>query len=86
MKKVVKEEIDCIRKIFGKFIKGERLKKEMTQTEAARKAEIDQTQWSKIENGKRILYGPKELLNIAKVLDIPLIKILKKASGKIYNK
>lgn len=67
---------------FGEFIKGKRIEKGLTQGEATRKAEIDQTQWSKIERGKRYLYSPKEILNISRVLEISPVEMLLKATGK----
>ena len=67
---------------FGEFIKEKRLEKGLTQGEATRKAEIDQTQWSKIERGKRYLYSPKEILNISRVLEINPVEMLLKATGK----
>jgi len=70
---------------FGRFIRKRRVEKGFTQAEAARKAEIDQTQWSKIERGRRFLYNPRELLNISKVLNISLIEILKRGAGELYD-
>lgn len=70
---------------FGRFIKKRRLEKGFTQAEAARKAEIDQTQWSKIEGGRRFYYEPKELLNISKVLNISPGEILKRGAGRDLN-
>ena len=78
--------VDCVAVAFGEFIRRKRLEKGFTQAEAARKAEIDQTQWSKIERGKRFLYNPRELLNISKVLNISPGEILKRGAGELYGK
>lgn len=70
---------------FGEFIRRRRVKEGFTQVEAAGKAEMYQSQWSRIERGRTFLYDAKELLNISKVLKISSTEILKRAAGVLYD-
>lgn len=59
-------------KTFGDYIKSLRISKEITLREFCKKAELDPSNWSKIERG--ILPPPKSTLvldSIANVLNIP---------------
>ncbi len=63
-------------KRFGKNIKIERIKKDMTQEQLAEKLDVSRTYLASVECGKENMSLGK-ILEIAQVLDIDIEKLLK---------
>jgi len=68
-------------KMFGRFLRTQRIVKGFTQEQAAQAAKVSTRQWIRYEQGSRIL--SKRYPMIAKALNIPLSRMLYLAGHKV---
>jgi transcriptional regulator with XRE-family HTH domain len=68
-------------KMFGRYLRTQRIVKGFTQEQAAQAAKVSTRQWIRYEQGSRVL--SKRYPTIAKALNIPLARMLYFAGHKV---
>lgn len=76
------KQLETLPTALGAVIRDARVTCDLTQTEAAERAEIQQSVWSRYENGKK--GGTLQtLFDISAALDTPLSKLFAKAEKRL---